>query len=37
MPSLLSLSGRIARVEARLGPAAPRIADRSPWDWYAHS
>jgi hypothetical protein len=37
MPSLLSLEGRIARVEARLRPASPRIADRSRWDWYAGS
>jgi hypothetical protein len=37
MPSLLSLAGRLARAEARLGPPAPRIADRSRWDWYAPS
>lgn len=34
MPSLLSTARRIARVSARLGPASPAIADRSPWDWY---
>jgi phage terminase large subunit-like protein len=37
MPGLLSLAGRVARAEVRLSPAAPRIADRSRWDWYAHS
>ena len=35
MPRSLNLPGRIARAEAHLSPAVPRIADRSPWDWYA--
>jgi hypothetical protein len=35
MLNLLSLAGRLARDEASLGPASPRIADRSPWDGFA--
>jgi phage terminase large subunit-like protein len=35
MPSLLSAARRIARIEARLGPASLAAVDRTPWDWYA--
>ena len=31
------LRARVARAEARLGPATAVVTDRSPWDWYAQS
>jgi hypothetical protein len=37
MASLLSTARRIARAEARLGPARPAVVDRSSWDWYAET
>jgi hypothetical protein len=37
MPSPSSKARRIAHLERALAPGHPAVADRSPWDWFAHA